>query len=106
MSSAKMLTDAEIERRLTAARDAERKARARIAKLKRASVSASRRAETQRLCTLGRALMTWSAADERVMAALRRYLANYISRDTDRDILAGTPWEVAAPPASPEAPNE
>lgn len=96
MATAKMLTDAELGRRLTAARDAERKARSRIAKLKRASAGVSRRAEMQRLCTLGRAVMVWSSADERFMQALRRYLNGYISRETDREILAGTPWEVPA----------
>ncbi len=97
MATAKMLTDTEIERRLTAARDAEKRARARVAQLKRGLVGASRRTEMQRLCTLGRALMTWSQSDERVMQAARRYLSGYITRDTDRAVLVGTPWEV--PPA-------
>lgn len=103
MATTKMLTDAELKRRLVAAQDAEKRARARIARLKRASAGASRRAEMQRLCTLGRALMTWTQADERVMHAARRYLATYITRDTDRAILAGTPWEVPAPAPPPEA---
>lgn len=99
----KMLTDTEIERRLTAARDAEKRARARVAQLKRGLVGASRRAEMQRLCTLGRALMSWTQADERVMHAARRYLATYITRDTDRAVLAGTPWDVPAAAASVES---
>ncbi len=104
MPPTNLLTDTELERRLNAARDAEKKARARVAKLKRASAGASRRAETQRLCTLGRAVMSWSQADDRVMHALRRYLADYIARDTDREILAGTPWAVPVP--AREAPYE
>ena len=99
----KLLTDTEIERRLTAARDAEKRARARVAVLKRGLVGASRRAEMQRLCTLGRAAMAWSASDERVMLALRRYLSGYITRETDREILRGTPWDVPSATVSPEA---
>jgi hypothetical protein len=97
MTPTNLLTDTELERRLNAARDAEKRARARIAKLKRVSATMNRRAETQRLCTLGRAIMAWSAVDERVMASLRRWLAHYITRDADRDILLGTPWEVPTP---------
>jgi len=105
MVSKKMLTDAEIERRLVAARDTERKARVRIAQLKRASVGVSRHMEMQRLCTLGRALMAWCERDERVMHAAQRFLADYISRDTDRAALTGTPWEVPAPAMPGEAPH-
>jgi hypothetical protein len=59
----------------------------------------------QRLCTLGRALMAWSSVDERVMHALRRWLAGYVVRNTDRDILRGTPWKVPTAPKV-EAPHE
>ena len=99
MMTAKMLTDAEIERRLTAARDAEKRARARVAQLRRGLAGASRRAEMQRLCTLGRAVSAWAESDERVMRAYRAHLVGYITRDTDKAILVGTPYDVTPAPA-------
>ena len=94
MSAMKLLTDAEIERRLVLARDAEKKARAKIAQLKRASVGASRRAETQRLCTLGRALTVMCERDERFLNVVNKFLAEYISRDIDIEILRNTQFEI------------
>ena len=64
---------------------------------------ADRRLETQRLCTLGRAWMSWGERDERFRAAALRYLAAYITRDTDRQALSGTPWAVPEPAASAPA---
>lgn len=82
--------------RLAAAQARERDARALAARLRREMAAADRRRETQRLCVLGRALEAWAERDERVGAAARRWLAGYVSRDTDRTALAGTPWEVPA----------
>jgi hypothetical protein len=99
MASVKVLTEDEIARRIDAARQAEKRARAKIAKLNRVSKSSARRRETQLLCTLGRTIMSWSRDNEKVMTALRVYMSNYINRDTDFDILDGTAWAVERPAA-------
>ena len=83
--------------RLDAARARERAARADASRLRREMAAADRRRETQRLCVLGRALDAWAAQDERVRESARRYLASYVSRDTDRLALAGSAWEVVLP---------
>lgn len=101
MPPANLLTDAEIQRRLDAARSAERKARARIARLKRTQAGVSRRVEMQRLCTLGRAVTVWCQQNERVMSAFKSHLNGYISRETDKEALRGTPYAVSEPPSSP-----
>lgn len=94
MATVKMLTDAELERRLVAARDAEKKARARIAKLKRASAGASRRLDTQRKCVLGAVLLALSArggeADVRLVAYVRAYLREHPPHESNSAALAGT----------------
>ncbi len=87
--------------RLDAARARERAARAEASRLRREMAAADRRRETQRLCVLGRALDTWAASDERVRDSARRYLATYVTRDTDRAALAGSSW--AAPAVLPIA---
>ena len=90
--------------RLDAARARERAARADASRLRREMAAADRRRETQRLCVLGRALTAWAAQDPRVGEAGRRYLASYLTRDTDRAALAGSPWEVPdVQPATQEA---
>ena len=90
--------------RLDAARARERAARAEASRLRREMAAADRRRETQRLCVLGRALDAWAAQDERVRESARRYLVSYVSRDTDRAALAGSPWALPdVKPATPEA---
>jgi len=66
-------------------------------------VIVDRRLETQRLCTLGRAWMSWGERDERFRSAALRYLTVYITRETDRQALAGTPWAVPEPAGAPAA---
>ena len=90
-----ILSDQEIDRRIQAARDAEKAARAKVARLKRTSATNGKRRETQRLCTLGRAIMSWSSSDLRVGNAFKNYLSTYLNRPADLEILAGTPWEVS-----------
>jgi hypothetical protein len=98
MASAKMLTDTEIERRLTAARDAERKARARIARLKRASFGAARRIDTQRKCALGGVLLALAGrdaeADRRLVAYVRAYMREHPPHESNQDALRGTAFAV------------
>ncbi len=88
--------------RLDAARARERAARAEASRLRREMAAADRRLETQRLCTLGRAWVAWGERDDRMRSAALRFLSSYITRDTDRAALAGTPW--AVPDASVTAP--
>lgn len=80
--------------RLEKARERERKARARVAQLRRAMDGESRRKRTQRLCTLGAALEAWHASGEMPSARFAAFLRRYITRDTDREILSGTRWDV------------
>jgi hypothetical protein len=98
MATAKLLTDAEIERRLTAARDAERKARARIARLKRASVGAARRLDTQRKCTLGGVLLALAQrgaeADTRLVQYVCAYMRAHPPHESNREALRGTAFAV------------
>lgn len=98
MASAKMLTDAEIERRLTAARDAERKARARIARLKRASSGVARRIDTQRKCALGGVLLTLAQrgaeADVRLVQYVCAYMRAHPPHESNREALRGTAFAV------------
>lgn len=104
MSREKMLT---IEQRLEAARERERRARAAAVRLQRAIASAERRKADERKFLLGAALQAWAASDERVLGAAKRWLASYVSRPGDRDVLAGTPFELpSAPAAQQEAKNE
>ena len=81
--------------RLDAARARERAARAEASRLRRELTAADRRRETQRLCVLGRALDNWASTDERVRESARRYLATYVTRDTDRAALAGSAWSIS-----------
>ncbi len=94
MQSTNIVDKTSLPSRLDAARARERAARAEAARLRREMAAADRRRETQRLCVLGRALDTWAAQDERVRESARRYLAGYVSRDTDRAALAGSAWAI------------
>ena len=85
-----------IQARLEAAQRREQEARALSARLRREMATADRRRETQRLCVLGRALEAWARQDDRVAAAARRWLASYVTRDTDRAALAGSQWAPAS----------
>lgn len=96
-----MVTDTDSLRgRLAAAQSRERAARADAARLRREMQALDRRRETQRLCTLGRAWEAWGASDERVRGAALRWLRGYVTRDTDRAVLSGTPWDVTVPPVA------
>ena len=97
-----LLTDVEgLRARLSAVQARERAARADAARLRRELAASDRRLETQRLCVLGRALDAWATRDERVGVAARAWVSSYVSRETDRAALAGTPWDVSRPAAEP-----
>lgn len=73
-----------------------RQLRARRAQFKRQMMQADRRREAQRLCTLGRALVTLSDRNpEWHDRNLMPFLRAYISRDVDRDVLSGTRFDVS-----------
>ena len=105
-----MLTDTTVlAERLEAARRREREARAEAARIRRELTALSRRQEVQLLCTLGRAWMTLGERHAGFRESGHRFLISYVTRDTDREILRGTPWEVpdpashAVPEPEPEA---
>ncbi|MFC7552323.1 hypothetical protein ACFQU7_08790 [Pseudoroseomonas wenyumeiae] len=105
--TSKMLTSTlSLRERLAVAQAREREARAAAARIRREMAAADRRLETQRLCTLGRAWLVWGERDDRFRAAAARFLASYITRETDRAALAGSAWELAEPPSHGEAPAE
>ena len=93
-----------LQERLSAARDRERAARVEAARIRREMMHADRRLETQRLCTLGRAWIALGERSESFRDNARRFLASYITRDTDRAALRGTPWQVPEPDAGPPEP--
>lgn len=72
-------------------------ARARRAQFFRDLSGRTRRAETERLCVLGRAIARLCEDDAAVLADFRSFLRDYISRDSDRLALAGTAFDVSAP---------
>ena len=94
MESTNIVDKTSLLARLDAARARERAARAEASRLRREMAAADRRRETQRLCILGRALTAWAAQDERVRESGRRYLASYVTRDTDLAALAGSVWAI------------
>lgn len=98
MNTTRMLTDTEIERRLTVALDAEK--RARIAQLKRGLVGAIRRTEMQRKCALGGVLLALAArgteADTRLVSYVRSYLAQHPPHQSNRGALIGTAFALDA----------
>ena len=85
----------ELASRLEAAKRREREARAAAVRIRREMAAADRRRETQMLCVLGRA---WLALGERSPGFREtgaRFVADYVTRDTDRLALAGTAWDVS-----------
>ena len=90
-----MLTDTvALRARLEAARMREKEARAAAARITREMMAADRRTETQRLCTLGRAWLAWGERNEAFRGQGQKFLAGYITRDADRVVLVGTPYEL------------
>ncbi|WP_284947144.1 hypothetical protein [Acidisoma cladoniae] len=82
-----------------------RNARTAVSRFERQMAALSRRQTTQRLCTLGRAWLALGDASPNFQSVGQRFLNSYISRETDRDILRGTPWEISDVPAPDEAPD-
>ena len=98
-----MLTNTSaLAERLEAARKRERDARAEASRLKRELAALSRRQESQLLCTVGRAWLAWGERNEVFRAQAHRFLCGYITRETDREILRGTTWEVPEPASHAE----
>ncbi|GGE09417.1 hypothetical protein GCM10011390_30620 [Aureimonas endophytica] len=83
-------------KRLAIARLREREARAKVARLRRAVDTQNRRLAAERRYVVGAAM--WSLAEsgkaDPMVAAFRRWLRQYVSRDRDRAALAGTRFDV------------
>jgi hypothetical protein len=101
--SDELLTNTEIQRRLEAARERVKRARATEARLRRQLTVTDRKLAAQIKITLGAALLRAVEAEPRHVEALRRLLAPHVTRPTDRQCLAGTPFEMAdtAPVTAP-----
>ncbi|WP_284943735.1 hypothetical protein [Acidisoma cladoniae] len=74
-----------------------RNARAAVGRFDLQMKALDRRRTTQRLCTLGRAWEAMADQSPNFRAAGQKFLGGYISRDTDREILIGTPWQLPEP---------
>lgn len=93
---------ATLRSRIDAARRREREARAEASRLRREMSALNRRRETQRLCVLGRAWESWAERTPGFADQAARYLSGYVSRDTDREALRGTRWQLPELPAHDE----
>lgn len=97
MAEKTLTTPSVFQARFEKLRDRERKARAAAARIHREMVSVDKRLETQRLCVPGHAITMMSGRDPRVLGTVQRFLIGYVSCDTDRFALRGTPVEVPEP---------
>jgi hypothetical protein len=90
-----------LQAKLARLRERERVSRNQADQIKRELAALDRKRETQLLCTLGRAWLALGEQSPGARGTMQRFLDGYISRTTDRAILAGTPWAVSAPARSP-----
>lgn len=92
-----------LEERLEQARQREKDARAKAARLRRALDHSNRRRRTQVNSTVGEAVLALAGSGKAdgLVAGLRRWLGHYLSRPQDREILRDTPFalEVVTPEA-------
>jgi hypothetical protein len=86
-----------MEQRLEAARQKERTARARTARLRRSLDRSNRKTQSQLRYTVGTAMMALaeSGRGEQLVASVRRWLDHHLTRPQDRDILRDTPFALA-----------
>lgn len=73
-------------------------ARARKTQFFRELSGRTRRAETERLCILGRAVTRFCEDDATALSDFRDFLSDYVVRDSDKLALAGTIFDVSARP--------
>lgn len=87
-----------IEDKLALARDRERKARARTARLRRELDQSNRRTRNQLKYTLGAGMLALaeSGKGDQMIASFRRWLDHYLTRPTDRAALRDTPFSLDA----------
>lgn len=86
-----LLTNTDLTEKLEAARERERKARARVSKLKREMNAMDRRRAAQQKITLGAALLRGAEGlSASQIDSLKRLLHPHIVRQTDRDCLRDT----------------
>lgn len=81
-----------MEQKLQTARQRERVARARTARLRRSLDGQNRKRQTQIKCTLGAGLLALadSGKGENLISGFRRWLDHYLTRPQDRNLLDGT----------------
>ena len=83
-----------MEQRLEAARQKERAARARTARLRRSLDRSNRKTQSQVRYVLGTAMIALadSGRGEQIVSGFRRWLDHYLARSQDRVILKDTPF--------------
>lgn len=83
-----------IEQRLEAARERERDARARTARLRRSLDRSNRKTQSHLKHTLGGAILALaeSGRGDQMVAGFRRWLDRYLARPQDRQVLRDTPF--------------
>lgn len=81
-----------IEQQLEAARQRERAARAKTARLRRSLDRSNRKTQSQVRYTVGAAMIALaeSGRGEQLVASVRRWLDHHLQRPQDRDILRDT----------------
>lgn len=87
----------ELTERLEQARQRERAARARVARLRRELDGANRRLANRRKYIIGSAVIALaeSGRAESMVVGLRGWLARYLTRDQDREALRGTAFDLS-----------
>jgi hypothetical protein len=83
-----------IEQQLETARQRERAARARTARLRRSLDRSNRKTQSHVRYTLGAAMLALgeSGRGEQLVSSFRRWLDHYLTRSQDRDIFRDTPF--------------
>lgn len=86
-----------IEQKLEAARQKERVARARTARLRRSLDRSNRKTQSQVRYTVGAAMIALaeSGRGEQLVASFRRWLDHHLQRPQDRDILRDTAFALS-----------
>ncbi|WP_306712008.1 BAR domain-containing protein [Azospirillum isscasi] len=88
----KKLTTTELEARISAAREREKRARNAAARLQRQLVTVDRKLAAQQKIVLGAALLRLAQASPERVDGLRRLVLPHVARPGDRACLAGTPF--------------
>ncbi|MDR3436311.1 hypothetical protein [Telmatospirillum sp.] len=101
--SAKDLTDAGLLARREEAAGRLRRARSMIARLDRQIATYDSKRASQQKFVLGHAVLRAVEAEPRLVEGFRRHLLAHVKRDSDREALRGTPFEIAPESDTPAA---